>query len=306
MGSQPWVKDYLAALEKASGGRLQITWLKPGEHPYKSADTLAVVRDRLAEMVYNMISFATLVEPLMAAVELPWLQGGAGAEERFDTFNKLRPTTFDPIMDKWNQLSLLEHTFVGEHFEVRDRFVLKLDDFKGLKMRGFSRENSMQYSILGATPLTIQWADFYSAAQTGMVDGVAISLGTLLRSGFFDFFKYITRADYFQPFLFMAVNKDAFNELPKDLQDIVRQVSAQYATISQKIQADDDAYSNLQAMEVYGVRTTSMSPTFKEQIMGMMQPVWDDWAQRTGPGAAELVQQVKGLHQEWVKAHPPK
>lgn len=300
--THPWLDTYAADLEAKSGGRIKVTFLEPGAHPYAGLDFPKVIRDRLAEVVFNYGSYFSGVAPLLDATSLPWIQGTADLEERWDIFNKLRAEMFDPVLEQWNGIPLTIYIGVGAGYSGPKSFTT-LEAMKGVKMRAFSKEQADMMVIMGFVPTVLSWADTYPALQRGLVEGVGVHVLSQYQSKFFEIVKYFTRANYYASITFMELNKAAFNELPADLQAIVMDIGKKYDDISQQQQIDDDARSTLKAMDEYGLNVATMSPALSLKIEGMMGPVWKAWADKVGVGGMETVQKVQQLHQEWMKTH---
>lgn len=298
----PWQADWAREIEERTGGAVKITILEPGQHPFKSPDYMPAVRDGLSEMAWYFSGYAMGTEPLLMVPELLWILGGPELEERSYIFETIRGEMYDPVLDRQNQVSMLHHWFVGQHFDG-NKFFLTLDDFKGVTFRTMDKAQADMIVALGAKALTLAWGDIYPALERGIVEGTCISIGSQLRSKFFEEIKYITRANYNAIGGIVTINKGVWNELPKDLQDTVMEVNDKYAEISQQFLIEDDIHSCIAAVDEYGVQICHMPPALKEQIREIMKPLWYEWAESVGPDAVDLVDQVLELHDEWQKSH---
>ncbi len=100
--------------------------------------------------------------------------------------------------------------------------IKSLADLKGFKMCGPGAYNANLMSALGAAPTMIPPPEQYSALQKGILDGCILDPIFYDMLNFKDLIKYQTSNLSFggSPW-FMVVNLNTFNNLPKDLQDIL-------------------------------------------------------------------------------------
>jgi TRAP-type C4-dicarboxylate transport system substrate-binding protein len=101
--------------------------------------------------------------------------------------------------------------------------VRKPADFKGLKTRVHSVALASLVAGLGGEPLTIAFAEVYTALERGTLDA-AIS-GT--KPGFglrwYEVSKYLVGPISMRPHVALAINKNTWKRLPPDIQQIMRE-----------------------------------------------------------------------------------
>ncbi len=99
-----------------------------------------------------------------------------------------------------------------------------ISDLKGLKMRlpGLGGEVLKR---AGGTPITLPGGEIYTSMQSGAIDATEwVGPYNDMAFGFYKVAKFYYHPGWHEPGSTMEamINKDAFNELPKDLQHIVR------------------------------------------------------------------------------------
>ena len=95
-------------------------------------------------------------------------------------------------------------------------------DLAGFKMRvPPSPISTSLFAALGASPTTINLKDLYSALETHIVDGQENALGLIESQKIYEVQKYCSITDHMFVGYWVLSNPDAFNKLPKDLQDLV-------------------------------------------------------------------------------------
>lgn len=100
------------------------------------------------------------------------------------------------------------------------------EDFRNLKMRvSGSQQGVMAYENMsegtGMTLEVIPWADLYNALERGVVDAVWDAWTPLLEERHAEVLAYYTPLDAWMSFNNNAVNKEAWEALPADLQDAI-------------------------------------------------------------------------------------
>jgi TRAP-type mannitol/chloroaromatic compound transport system substrate-binding protein len=101
--------------------------------------------------------------------------------------------------------------------------VRKLEDFKGMKVRGVGFWGAIQ-AQLGASVVAIPGGEVYQALERGVVDGAEFSAPSVNYDlGFHEVTKYMIVPGIHQPATLHSfmINEERWNELPDDLKKIV-------------------------------------------------------------------------------------
>jgi TRAP-type C4-dicarboxylate transport system substrate-binding protein len=103
-----------------------------------------------------------------------------------------------------------------------------LADFKGKKIRIFASPfQSVAFDRLGATPVAMSLGDVLPALQQGAIDG-AVASDTIFNAFHYqDAAKYITETGQPAIFAIVEISKKWYDTLPADLQKVVDQTAAQ-------------------------------------------------------------------------------
>jgi TRAP-type transport system periplasmic protein len=113
--------------------------------------------------------------------------------------------------------------FMGEQSQVITKTPVRhLADFKGKKIRIFASQfQSVAFERLGITPVAMSLADVLPAIQQGAIDGAVAGVQVFSGMHFYDAAKYITMTDQPAIFLIVELNRQWYESLPPDLQQIV-------------------------------------------------------------------------------------
>ncbi len=177
--------------------------------------------------------------------------------------------------------------------------IQKIEDFKGYKIRSSGMIADM-FRDLGAAPTLIHGPELYLSLQTGVVDGAhwGAAQGALTMK-LCEVAKY-----YIQPNLAMSgtdaiiINKDSFNALPKDLQDLLD------LALKERVWRRSHEYimGEMNALETmkkkYGVKVVTLPPEDQKKMMKVAMKEWDKVAAKdafAGKGISMLKDFLKKL-----------
>jgi len=219
-----FVKNYAAAIEKDSGGRI-----KPEVYPASQLGSIA----RQAEGVQFGAIQCQVVPPEFLV----------GIDERFevmaapglvDSMAQGQRLAADPEVLKL-MLSLgvdkVMHgagLFMANPSAVIAKTPIRhLDDFKGKKIRIFASPfQSVAFERLGATPVAMSLGAVLPALQQGAIDGAVASDTIFTAFHYQDAAKYITETGQPAIFAIIEISKKWYDTLPADLQQIVDKTAA--------------------------------------------------------------------------------
>lgn len=98
------------------------------------------------------------------------------------------------------------------------------DSFAGFKVRiPPSQLGVSMFKALGASPLTLNFAEAYTALQTHVADGQENPLSIVDTAKFYEIQKYVSMTNHMWDGYWMLCNGRAWKELPGDIQRIVTQ-----------------------------------------------------------------------------------
>ena len=96
------------------------------------------------------------------------------------------------------------------------------DDFKGLKIRLPNGELALwMFKAFGAAPVTMNWAEVYTALQTHIADAQENPLSSINAGKLYEVQKYCSMTNHMWDGWFFLGNGRAWQKLPKDIQEIV-------------------------------------------------------------------------------------
>ena len=216
-------EEFAKELEWRSGGRIKTQYfaggsLLTGPAMYKGIE--AGITDIGYSHVYYTAGRFLQMEGTGLTLGVP--SGWVGAHVTYDYYQKFQPKEFDKV-------KVLCFHGNGPSLMITTKPVKSLDDLKGLTIRAPGVAGEI-VSALGGTPAPTPMMETYDALAKGVVQGVFAPYETLKSFRFAEVAKYVT--DCWQigatfPF-YLAMNKNSYNKLPRDLQELVDAMAGEY------------------------------------------------------------------------------
>lgn len=268
-----WSKE----IEKRTNGRVKITVFPGGTltPPDKCYD--GVVKG-ISDIGMSFLGYTKGRFPLSEVIDLPLgcRSGLMAAKLINDFYKKFRPKEFDDtkVLYLYGATPYILHT-------VR-RPVHKLEDLKGLKIRS-TGPSARVVSVLGGAPVAMPMTEAYDSLTRGVVDGILAPWEPLVGFKLAEVLKYsieYTGATHSGVF-FVVINKEKWNTLPPDIQNIMDKVSEEWIEKSGKLWDDMDKAGRDLAVKL-GI-----------QIITLPKEEDERWAKAVTPLLAEYVGNMK-------------
>jgi TRAP-type C4-dicarboxylate transport system substrate-binding protein len=214
-----YAKDYAAAIEKDSGGRI-----KTEVYP---ASQLGSVQQQAESVQFGAIQCQVVPPEFLAGIDerfevfaAPGLVASMVGGQRFAADPAVRNLVLGLGADKGLHGAAL--FMVASSSVVARAAIRHLADFKGKKIRTLSSQfQSVAMQRLGATPKPMTLADVLPALQDNVVDGALGATSVFGAMHFVDAAKYITEIGQPAIFAITEISKKWYDSLPPDLQQIV-------------------------------------------------------------------------------------
>lgn len=164
-------------------------------------------------------------------------------------------------------------------FSNNIRPVKKPDDLKGLKIRTNGMKTyDLAFQTMGASTVTIPYADLYMSLKTGVADGQDNSWGNVVSMKFYEVQKYFTEVNYvFAPDPFY-VNGEWWNALPEEYQKIILECATAMGEYNDQL-IDEGEEKAKQDIIASGAELYIPTPEELQQFVDAVQPVYQQMIQ---------------------------
>lgn len=283
-------KPLIQWIEKASNGRIKITWYPPGAMA-SVKDTYDALSRGVFEMAALYPGFYTGTMPEGNAEQgLPWGWTDAKAHSvslfKFGLFDIMKK-----VYQKHN-IMLLAHYPMGDVYSIGTTKPVKtLADLKGMKIRAVGIYADY-VRALGATPVSIPYGEIYMALKMGTIDGYLASSGALISNKLGEVVKYYLLPTTNSIGFVVGVNKNAWDALPKDLKTMLQASAPMVAVGIASLYSGMVEHSINEAEKKYGVKFITLSEKDQAKAVKLSLPIWDKVGKGT-PESAKAVESIK-------------
>jgi tripartite ATP-independent transporter DctP family solute receptor len=172
-------------------------------------------------------------------------------------------------MDKAGMVGLAFWDLGSRNMTNSKRPITQPSDLEGLKIRlQPSKVMLATFKALGANPVAMDIKEVYSALKQGVIDGHENPFAFIRDHRMYEVQTYLSVTGHFYDVMIVAANKKGFNDLPKDVQDMMWK-SLDKATAWQWEQAgkdDSDAFNELKAKGMsINTLTSAQAKLFQEK-----------------------------------------
>jgi TRAP-type C4-dicarboxylate transport system substrate-binding protein len=258
-------------IETRTNGRVQITVQQGGSLLAAPAMYQGIVDD-IADMGNGITSYSPGAFPFTSIAEAPSAaqSGWAGSNAQYDFIQHFMPK-------EWDNVHIL--TVCGPACDIMatgsaNKAIKTLEDTKGMSIRTNHADIA---TALGFTVKDVPMADVQDSIRKGVLDAENGSPEPLLSWKLGDVTKYVTiYTGPLEPSIlwYNAMNKQKWNSLPADIQQIITQVSQEYVG-KLGLTWDDQAVAGIGYAKSVGDNVYALPDTEAARWSAVIAPVVD-------------------------------
>jgi len=283
-----WWNMFIDKVNDKSGGELTIEWIG-GPEAIGPLDQAPAVANGVVDIALTNYPFAP---PPANAFECMYIRERSCAELRevgaYDFAN-------DELFSKVG-IYYLGHSPASGPARMGGWFTMveieSVDDFAGLTLGCPGPTEVPVAEALGATPVMIPFGEFYTAMERGMMDGFFLCLAGLFDFGLQEVVPYHIQESFAGGNTGFMVNLERWNELPKDLQDIMIEAASEVENETEALWDSIDADYGNQYKDLGG-QIVKLSPAESDKLYDIsMDSTWatlKEWYPEYGPQFEELM-----------------
>ncbi|MFP4213382.1 MAG: TRAP transporter substrate-binding protein [Desulfohalobiaceae bacterium] len=301
-GHKKWIEE----VEERSNGRIQIDF-HPGEALLGAKEIYNGVVDGVADIGTTCPSYTSGMFPLTEAFELPGYKN-VNATAASMTFHEGYKEIKDKLdIDEFEEVKVLTLWATGPgHLMTRKEPVHNLDDLSDKEIRAVGG-TVPPLKKLGAKTHALPMSESYLALDQGIVDGILGPTDILKGFKLAEVVDYATETPDLYNVVFMKVmNQETWNSLPQDLQQIIQEVSEEYALKYGKLRAEYTTQGLKYAKQEHDLQEIQLDPEEEQKWLERIQPVVEEWIQEKeedGLPAKEVVEIVEELDAEYSQKY---
>jgi TRAP-type C4-dicarboxylate transport system substrate-binding protein len=214
------IKPWAEKIEKESGGRIKVQQFPSMQLGGKPPELFDQAKDGVVDIVWTVLGYTPGRFPKTEAFELPFSSGLAEPASRaFQEFVEKN------AMDEFKDVKLIGVHVHGPGLIHSLQPVTKLEEMKGLKVRGGSRIINIMLEQLGATPVGMPVPAVGEALSKGVISATTIPWEVVPAVKVEQIARNTTtfsgnKGLYTQTFA-VAMNKASYDKLPPDLKKVI-------------------------------------------------------------------------------------
>lgn len=189
-------------------------------------------------------------------------------------------------------ITVLSQAYNGTRQTTSNRPIKSLADMKGLKLRVPNAAANLAYAkYSGAAPTPMNFSEVYISLKTNAVDAQENPLSTIKAQKFYEVQKYLAMTNHILNDQLYLVSNMTMEELPANLQQVVRdaaQVAAEYHT---KLFVEEEAGLK-DFFKQNGVTITE--PNLNE-FKNAMKPFYDEYIKKNGKVGEEAIKLIDSV-----------
>jgi len=215
----PWAKQ----VEKATNGRVKIR-IYAAQTLTKGKDAWVATKNGVADLGWCFHGYWPGLTPLADVISLPAL-GFRTAEEGSQILWRLYekfPSIQRQFADNKVLLLYTSHPYM---LITTKKWVKKLEDMKGMKIRMTGGPPTEMLKALGGVPMLIPMPENYISLQKGVIDGMGAPWEAIHGFRLYEVVKYYTEVPFPAVYFSISMNRNKWNSLPRDIQDAIMSVS---------------------------------------------------------------------------------
>lgn len=281
------IKQFLDDVQKAAGGKLEIT-LHANQSLFKLPETKRAVQSAQVQAGELLLANYGNEDPVFEVSSVPFFA---------DTYPKARklwevtrPIVAERLARQGIRL-LYGVPWPPQGFYTKTA-AATVNDFKGLKMRTYSVHTARMAELMGAIPTTVQFSEVPQAFATGLVASMYTSPQTGIDTQAWDFSRHFTNVGGNHSMNVVIANEAAFKRLPADVQaamlDAAQKAEARGWKMSEEVTA-----KQIQILKDRGMTVTDASSQFRSQLEKIGVTLTEEWAKKAGEVGQTVVRKFR-------------
>jgi C4-dicarboxylate-binding protein DctP len=272
-------EEFKKAVEARSNGRLKITIYPDSQLGSNREMMEQCVMGTLDITFAGASDWATVIQVQeLAAYEFPFLYKDLDAQKAL--ISDILTREIDSYMERTNLRPLIINTNGMRNTLSRIKPITRMEDIRGMKVR--MPETALYvdtWTALGATVVTSPWSEAYTILSQGVADTVEPDTVGMVNANLHEVGKYYTRLGQMGAIYISFINKDKWNTIPPDLQQILLEAGRETAEVQINNRKTEDAAAE-DVMREAGVAFNDVAPEERARMREAVGPVYDNFAQK--------------------------
>jgi TRAP-type C4-dicarboxylate transport system substrate-binding protein len=274
-------EEYAQTVTKRTNGRVKFEFTSLPELGFGGAETIRITKTGVVDIAEFYLGYVAGELPMVEMLEIPGLFP-ADQEVMQKAFQAWKPYLVKLIDEKVNG-HLLATAFASDQFLFSKKPVRKPEDLKGLKTRVHSVSIAQLAAGLGGEPLTVAFAEVYTALERGTLDAAFTASFAGHSQKWYEVTKYLVGLVTQVVQLPLVINKSIWKKLPQDVQQIMQEEANQLIDARGFALRDTWHKGGIEGNVARGMELSPFSPEIHAAIKEVLRTqVVPSWVKRAG------------------------
>jgi tripartite ATP-independent transporter DctP family solute receptor len=281
-------QKFKSLVEERSDGRFEVE-IYPNAMLANGNDRVEIemLQAGAIDMVLKSTVWLSQLDPRFMGVALPFV-----FKSNAEVGNILDGKVGDELGDALKSAGITPLGWgLGGSFELctKDRKVAKAADVSGLKIRMPGIQLFVDaYNALGAVPVTMSFAEAFTALQTGTVDADTCGISLLYSSRFYEAVKHISLSHFSYEAIGLLINSSRFNKMSEADQKMIAKAAKEAMSYQREFHIEEEERI-LKKLPGLGMTITTPDAGEIEIMERAVSPVIKQYREEIGPEFIELV-----------------
>lgn len=282
------IMQFADDVREATDGALNIT-VHSANSLFGHAEIKDAVRQGLVPIGEILLSRLANEDPIFGVDSIPFLASSYDEAERL--WEASRPAVEEKLAAEGLTV-LYAVPWPGQSLYLREE-VTEPAQMEGLSFRAYNVATERLATLLGATPTQVEEGDIPTAFSTGRVEAMITSPSTGANARAWDFVSHYIDTQAWLPKNIVFVNTDAFESLPEEQQQAIREAAEAAETRGWEMsRAETD--EKIAALEEGGMQVSQPSDALSERLAEIGETMTEEWLQEAGEEGQAVIDAYRG------------
>lgn len=235
----------------------------------------------------NMGNFS----PMYQVFDLPYITSPKNQEKLYKAIDSGKLADyFKKVANDIGLEPIMYAEYGYRNFVTHNKPISKVEDLAGLKMR--TTDSPVEVAVakaLKTNPTPVAWGETYTALQQGTVDAEGNTFPHMYGAKHHEALKYAANTVHNYSMQVMMANKEWWDKLPKETQDLIREASKEALEYQRTVLYPKNEKEAREGFIKSGVQIVDLSDEQLDEFRKATKPVWDEFEKQLPPELVEMV-----------------
>lgn len=279
-------------LPASTDGRITARLRGLSETGLKGPEMVRLLRSGAVEVGMGVFAFVAGDDPAFEGIDLPGM--AADIDTAHAIANAYKPVLQQRMAERHGVKLLATVPYTAQVFFCRDA-VTSLDDLRGRKVRVRGRNMADMVHALGASPVTLPFAEVVTAMQTGVIDCAVTGIGSGNAAKWYEVANHLYNLPVDWSLGFYGIGLERWQRLaPADQQVLLEQAQVledglwrETARENRYALACNTSIGDCQIHRPAHMQANAPTEAERQQLRQTVLKIAEDWGQRCGPDCVE-------------------